>query len=278
MISKRIGLTTLLALLLPQLVYSQAISPDPDTPRPIQAFDSVFLEELTWLEVRDALRAGKTTVIIPTGGIEQNGPYLALGKHNYILRATTDRIARELGDALVAPIVPFVPEGEIDPPTGHMRYPGTVSVRAVTFHYLLVDIAQSLRVHGFKHIILIGDSGGNQQGMGAVAGELAAEWAEVGTTIHYIPEYYDNPRWALWLRGRGVNEIDEGLHDDVRHSAIMMTVDPMTVRMPQRMAKDLFSINGVELAPAERTIALGHDLVAYQAEVTVKAIRRAIAN
>src|SRR5437867_8753501 len=132
------------------------MTPDPDMPRPIDAVDSVFLEELTWLEVRDAMRAGRTTVIIATGGIEQNGPYLALGKHNYILRATTEAIARKLGNALVAPIVPFVPEGDIDPPSGHMRYPGTISVQQETFKTLLIDIAASLRAHGFQHIILIG--------------------------------------------------------------------------------------------------------------------------
>ncbi|HKA07357.1 MAG TPA: creatininase family protein, partial [Gemmataceae bacterium] len=95
--------------------------PPPDAKRPIEALDSVFIEELTWMEVRDALKAGKTTVLIPTGGVEQNGPYLATGKHNYVLRATTEVIARKLGNTLVAPTVAFVPEGDIDPPTSHMK-------------------------------------------------------------------------------------------------------------------------------------------------------------
>ena len=254
----------------------QAASPDPETLRPIEAYDTVFLEEMTWLEVRDAMRAGKTTAIIATGGIEQNGPYLALGKHNYILQATTDRIARQLDDALVAPIVPFVPEGDIDPPSGHMRYPGTISVRAATFKMLLVDIAESLRAHGFEHIVLIGDSGGNQEGMKEVAAQLTEEWSPAGTTIHFIPEYYDNPRWIEWLQARGIEEVNEDLHDDVRHSAIMMVVDPMTVRMPQRLVAGKFSINGVDLAPVDETVALANDLIDYQATVTVEAIRQAI--
>jgi creatinine amidohydrolase len=270
------GMVVVLALLAPRGASTQPTSPDLDTPRPIDAYDSVFLEELTWMEVRDAMRSGKTTAIIPTGGIEQNGPYLATGKHNYIIRATADRIARDLGDALVAPVVPFVPEGDIDPPTGHMRFPGTISVRPETFRSLLVDIAGSLRTHGFEHIILIGDSGGNQEGMKQVAEELGAKWAGSGTTIHYIRSYYDNPRWNEWLAAHGVTEVDQGLHDDVRHSAIMMTVDPMTVRLAQRMKKGLFSINGVELAPAERTVALAEDLIAYQSSVTVAAIRKSI--
>jgi creatinine amidohydrolase/Fe(II)-dependent formamide hydrolase-like protein len=232
----------------------------------------VFIEELTWLEVRDALRAGKTIGIIATGGVEQNGPYLATGKHNVILRATTEAIARKLGNALVAPIVPFVPEGEIDPPSGHMRYPGTISVREETFRALLTDLARSLKVHGFEHVILLGDSGGNQVGMLAVAESLGREWEGTGCSVHFIPEYYDNARWASWLRERGVQEVDEGLHDDVRHSAIMALVDPTTIRAVQRREKGLFSINGVPLDPLEETLRLARRLVDYQAEVTVEAI------
>src|SRR4051812_10154976 len=142
-----------------------AMTPDPNTPRPIEALDTVFVEEMTWMEVRDALKAGKTTVLVPTGGVEQNGPYLATGKHNYILRATSEAIARKQGNCLIAPIVAFVPEGDIDPPSGHMKFPGTISLTEDTFQRLLIDICASLQAHGFRHIVLIGDSGGNQQGM-----------------------------------------------------------------------------------------------------------------
>jgi creatinine amidohydrolase/Fe(II)-dependent formamide hydrolase-like protein len=251
----------------------QAASPDPDAPRPIDALDTVFLEEMTWMEVRDALRQGMTTAIVATGGVEQNGPYLVTGKHNVILRATTEAIARELGNALVAPIVPFVPEGEIAPPSGHMRYPGTISVRESTFRALLTDIVRSLKTHGFREIILLGDSGGNQEGMAAVAETLAGTWAGSGTGIHFIPEYYDNPRWKAWLEARGIVETDEGLHDDVRHSVIMALVDPAFIRMEARRSSGLFHINGVELDPLDETLALAQDLVAYQARVTADAIR-----
>ena len=145
------------------------IRPDPDAPRPIPVRDTVFMEDMTWMEVRDAMRAGKDTAIVATGGIEQNGPYLVAGKHNVVLRATTEAIARKLGNALVAPIVPFVPEGDIDPPTLHMRYPSTISVTEGTYRALLAEICACLRTHGFRRIVLIGDSGGNQKGMEAVA-------------------------------------------------------------------------------------------------------------
>src|SRR6266436_6429961 len=184
-----LSLTLLLAAWLAAL--PDPVRPDPQSPRPIAAVDSVFIEDLTWMEVRDALQAGKDTVIVATGGVEQNGPYLVTGKHNVVLRGTTDAIARMLGNTLVAPIVPFVPEGDIDPPTLHMLYPGTISVSEATFQALLTDICASLKTHGFRRIILIGDSGGNQEGMKAVAAALSAKWKGSPCRIVFIAEYYN---------------------------------------------------------------------------------------
>jgi creatinine amidohydrolase len=243
--------------------------------RPIEAIDTVFTEEMTWMEVRDAIASGKTTVIVATGGVEQNGPYLATGKHNYILRATTQSIARRLGNALVAPIVPFVPEGDVDPPSGHMRYPGTISVSEATFEALLSDICASLRAHGFKDIVLLGDSGGNQLGMQHVADELSARWAN-GTHVHFIAEYYDYNEVADWLEKEGMHQTSEGLHDDLAVTAILMTVDPNLVRMKERGAAGKFSINGVELAPAAKTIELGKRIIDFRANATVRVIERAV--
>jgi creatinine amidohydrolase/Fe(II)-dependent formamide hydrolase-like protein len=250
-------------------------SPDPNMARPIDGYDTVFLEEMTWLEVRDAMRAGKRTVILATGGIEMNGPYLALGKHNYVLRATTEAIARELGDALVAPIVAFVPEGNIDPPTGMMRYPGTISLTKATFKALLTEIAQAMRAHGFEQVILIGDSGGNQEGMKEVAAELTTAWGPApSTTIHYIAEYYDYPGLTRYLETLGVHEVDEGHHDDIGISSQMAVVDPRTVRYEQRVKAGRASINGVSLVPLEKTLALGRQAVGWRARTTVAAIRK----
>lgn len=249
-------------------------SPDPASPRPIPVMDTVFLEEMTWMEIRDALAAGKTTVIVATGGLEQNGPYLATGKHNYVLRATTQAIARKLGNALVGPIVPFVPEGNIDPPSGHMRYPGTISVRESTYEALLKDICGSLKTHGFKEIVLIGDSGGNQTGMKNVASELNARWSDGLTQVRYVEEYYDYPAVAKWLESEGIKQVPEGLHDDFAITAMMMTVDPNTVRMKERGAAGKFSINGIDLAPAPKTIEWGKRIIEFRADATVKALEQ----
>src|SRR5262245_29959436 len=191
-----------------------AATPDPNAPRPIAAVDTVFIADMTWMEVRDAMRAGKDTVIVATGGVEQNGPYLAAGKHNVILRATTDAIARKLGNALVAPIIGFVPEGGIDPPTEHMRYPSTVSLSEDTYRRLLTDVCSCYRTHGFREIVLIGDSGGNQKGMQAVADELNTKWAGGKTRLHFIASYYSYGPLKQWLQSQGIKQTDEGLHDD----------------------------------------------------------------
>lgn len=252
------------------------MTPDPNGPRPIDALDTVFVEEMTWMEVRDAMRAGKDTVIVATGGVEQNGPYTAAGKHNYVLRGTTEAIARALGDALVAPIVGFVPEGDIDPPTGHMKYPSTVSVTMATYEKLLTDICASFRTHGFEHIVLIGDSGGGaQDGLKAVARRLSDEWKDTKTRVYYVPEYYNHGAVDKWLKTQGIHSKPEGLHDGFGMTATLMAVDPTVIRMRQRIAAGKFHIDGVQLSPAAKTIELGKKIIDFRARAAVKAIRAA---
>ena len=256
-----------------------------DTARPIAGTNTLLIEEMTWMEVRDALAEGMTTVIVGTGGVGQNGPYVAAGKHNFVLSATTVAIARELGDALVAPIVKFVPEGSIDPPSGHMRYHATISVRQETFEALLTDIVGSLAAHGFTDIVLIGDSGGNTRGMQNVAERLNAEWADGAARVHHIGEYYTEDIYSCdFLKEElGIfQQPDECVatrneyHDDYHYSSIIATTDPERIRARQRQDAGLFSINGVSLDPLEQTIENGRRLVQYRAEITARAIRRAI--
>src|SRR3954465_14255005 len=126
------------------------------------AQDSYYLEDYTWPELKERMLAGTDTIIIPTGGTEQNGPHIAIGKHNWIAHYTSGEIARELGQAVAAPVLAYVPEGGISPPEGHMLFPGTISVRDEAFAMILEDAARSFRQEGFKHICFIGDHGGNQ--------------------------------------------------------------------------------------------------------------------
>lgn len=259
-----------------QLSQPAALAPDLDAPRPIEALDTVFMEEMTWMEARDAIAAGKTTAIVATGGVEQNGPYLPTGKHNYILRAIMQVVARRLGNALICPIVPFVPEGDIDPPTGHMCYPGTISVSEATYESLLNDICGSLRAHGFKDIVLLGDSGGNQEGLQRVAARLMEQW-KGGVRLHYVPDYYNYEAVGQWLEREGIHQMPEGLHDDFAVTAMLMAIDPNLARMKERGAAGKFSINGIDLAPATKTIEWGKKIIDFRANATVKAIEQALA-
>ncbi len=250
-----------------------------DAPNPLPPVSTVWLEEMTWMDVRDALKAGKTTVIIPTGGIEPNGPWLALGKHNYVLRANCDAIARKLGNALCAPIIALVPEGSIDPQRGHMLSPGTISMREETFQMLLTDVAHSLKMHGFQNIVFIGDSGGNQAGQRAVAERLNAQFGRSPVVAH-IQEYYDYPGVTKRLSDddtlKGMKS--EGLHDDPVISLNMFITDPSSVRYDARVKAGKASFNGVSIADKASALAIAKKIVELRSDATVAAIKKAIAN
>jgi len=249
-----------------------------DTPNPLPAPNTVWIEEMTWMDVRDALASGKTTAIIPTGGVEPNGPWLVTGKHNYVLTANCDAIARELGDALCAPILPFVPEGGIEPQTGHMTSPGTISLRQETFEASLADMARSLKAHGFDQIVFIGDSGGNQRGMRTVAERLDAEWGSEASA-HYIAEYYDYGTVAAHMREHGlVPGESDGLHDDPVITLNMFIADPSSVRFEERLRTRQAVINGFSIADRERSLELAREIVDFRARVTAEAIRASVSS
>jgi creatinine amidohydrolase/Fe(II)-dependent formamide hydrolase-like protein len=250
-----------------------------DTPNPLPTPDTVWMEEMTWMDVRDAQKAGKNTVIIATGGIEPNGPWLALGKHNYVLRANCDAIARKLGNALCAPIVPFVPEGGIEPKSSHMLTVGTISLEEATFEALLTDIVRSYKAHGFENIVLIGDSGGNQEGMKAVADKLNSQWNAKPAVVH-IQEYYAYNTVDQLLKDMGVIKPEmksDQLHDDPGITMNMMVADPNSVRWQQRVKAGKATINGVSIADKAKALEIGKKIVDMRATNTVAAIQKALA-
>src|SRR5205814_6420385 len=151
---------------------------------------TVYLEELTWTELRDQVQAGATTVLVPIGGTEQNGPAMVLGKHNVRAHVLAGKIAAGLGHALVAPVVAYVPEGSVNPPTAHMRFPGTITIPDAAFEATLESAARSFRLHGFRDIVFIGDHGGYQANLRTVAQRLSREWAATSARVHAIEEYY----------------------------------------------------------------------------------------
>lgn len=242
--------------------------------RPIDLHDSVWIEDLTMLEVRDLIKAGSTTALILTGGIEENGPYLTTGKHNNVLKATGESIARALGKTLVAPIVTLEPGNPQRPNLS----PGTIVLSRATYVAVLTDMAQSLKSQGFTDVVLLGDSGGNLTPMKEAAAALNTAWAGSGARAHFIPEYYNYADVEHFEQTElGIHETLEGLHDDYYISAIIATVTTDGIRMPERVKAGKFVINGVPLAPIEKTIANGRRIVEFRTRVTVEAIRKSMA-
>jgi len=245
-----------------------------DMPRPIDMRDTLWIEDLTVLEVRDLIKAGKTTALILTGGIEENGPYLTTGKHNNVLRAMGDPIARALGNALIAPIVTLEPGNP-----ERIRMPGTVVLSPDTFKAVVSDMSVSLKTQGFKHIVLLGDSGGNIKPLTEAAEALNAKWKAAGSDVraYSIPEYYNYGEVEEFEKTTlGIHEQMEGLHDDYYISAIIAVHDPNGVRMPERVKAGKFAINGVSLAPIEKTVENGKKIIAFRTGKTVAAIKKAI--
>ncbi len=246
-----------------------------DFPRPIAAADNVWIEELTVLEIRDLLREGTTTALILTGGIEENGPYLTTGKHNHVMRVMGESIARRLGNALAAPIVTIEPGNP-----ENARSPGGIRLSPETFQAVLRDMATSLKAQGFTDIFLLGDNGGSRRSLAAVAEELADAWRGQGVVIAHIPEYYNYDDVLAYQRDvLGVDEDPrlERLHDDYYITSIIMNDNPEYVRLQQRIDAGKASINGISILPAEQAIEHGRRLIEFRTDVTVEAIKKAMA-
>jgi len=243
--------------------------------------DSVFIDDLTWTELRDAIQSGWTTVVLPTGGTEQNGPHMALGKHNVRVRVLSERIARALGKTLVAPVLAYVPEGGLAPPTGHMRFAGTITLGDPLFQRVLESAARSMRVHGFRDIVLLGDSGPNQPGQQAVAARLNRQWATTPVRVHAMDAYYraSTEGFREILRARGYGEAEIGIHAGLADTSLMLALDPRLVRI-DRLARDpgAATTDGVEGDPRRASAALGQLGVEVIVSRTVQAVQRAIAH
>lgn len=239
---------------------------------------TVRIENLTWTELRDAVHAGKTTILIPIGGTEQSGPYVALGKHNERVRVLSKRIAEGLGNALVAPVVAYVPEGSYAPPTSHMRFPGTITVPDDVFEKTLESAANSFKIHGFTHVVFLGDHGGYQNDLRRVVAQLNKSWAGSGARAFVPPEYYgtSSSGYAQILRQRGYRDDEIGTHAGLADTSLLLAVAPQMVRLDAlRKALKLGPADGVYGGDPRRSSAaigqLGVDAIVSK---TIDAIRK----
>lgn len=238
----------------------------------------VTLNDLTWMEIRDRIRQGHTVALIPTGGTEQNGPHMILGKHNYIAAHNAEAIARQLGNALVTPVIQYVPEGRIEPPDEHMRFSGTLSVPDTVFEGLLEATARSLKAHGFKLICLIGEHGFNQAGQAKVAEKLNREWRDEGDVqVLQVSDYYSDNGQIATLLSQGYSLKDIGNHAGIRDTSELWAIKPEGIR-PNKLAsgtKRNYLKTGVSGNPKRASSKLGQEMLSLKIKAAVRQIRQA---
>jgi creatinine amidohydrolase/Fe(II)-dependent formamide hydrolase-like protein len=232
---------------------------------------SVFIEELTSPEVRDAIAAGAHTAIYYAGSTEQNGPHMVTGKHNTIARHVAGQIAARLGNALVYPVMPFAPTGDAVTKTGHMRFPGSITVSDETFAAVARDVATSARAAGFSHVVLMGDHGGGQKALEKVAADLDREWAGKGPRVHYVPDVYfgAEKRVREYLEARG---LPTGAHAGIPDTSQLLFLDERSIRRDRMQPGN--PDNGVDGDPRQASAELGRVFIEFKVEAVVARIRK----
>lgn len=237
----------------------------------------VFIENMTWTEVRDALAAGTTSAIIYTGSTEQNGPHMAIGKHNWIAHHVAGRIARELGNALAYPVLPFAPTGGLEPRSGHMRFPGSVTLRSASYAAVVRDVALSALASGFRNVFLMGDHGGGQDDLKRVAAELDRDWSARGAHVYHVADLYFKSREAnrAYLSARGMAP---GEHAGVEDTSELMYLDTggRWIRRGRLAASNAGDEprTGVLGDPTRASPQLGEVFIRHKVDSAVAQIRR----
>ena len=241
---------------------------------------SVYIEEMSSSELRDRIAAGTTTILIPIGGTEQNGPHMALGKHNVRARVLARQIAQRLGNTVVAPVIAYVPEGSIHPPVAHMRFTGTISIPDATFESLLEATARSFKQHGFHDVVFLGDHGGYLKNEEHVATRLNREWlADPNCRVHALLDYYriTQTAYVADLRSRGFTDAEIGTHAGLADTALAMAIDKSLVRANALASNTKPSErDGVYGDPRRATTELGQLGVQRIVDSSVAAIRALI--
>ena len=211
-------------------------------------------------------------------------PSSPAGVHSRAWRVLTQpraqAIARKMGHTLVAPIVTLEPGR----PDGERVAPGSVFLSQATYRAVLTDMAMSLKGMGFKNVVLMGDSGGNQGAMKEVAATLDEKFKAAGTRFYFIPEYYDYASVQKMLQSSGIPEkIEIGasqgsdqIHEEYGIDALMALYDPRTIRIDERTKANRATINGVSLLPMSKTLEMAKKIVELRATLTVNAVNKAM--
>lgn len=253
-----------------------AVSPLAAQERP-DPYAAPYMESMTWTEIRDAIAGGKKVAIIPTGGTEQNGPHMVMGKHNYIVTFAAGLLAQRLGNALIAPTLQYVPEGDYNRP-GFGDKPGVISLLEPAYEKVLDAAVRSLKVHGFTDIILIGDSGPNQRGMANIAKALNAEWAGSGVRVHALTDYYEQGRILIrdYLnKTYGWSEQVVGSHAGTSDTSQLLYVFAQGIRTDKLAPNGGSPDAGVQGDPTKASAAIGKIAIDFKVNAALSQFRAA---
>jgi len=185
--------------------------------------DVVELELLTHTEVTERMKAGVTSVLIANGGTEERGPHNILGGHTIMARATAIDVAHQLGNALVAPVLPI--DVAATGVTDGTNTPGGLTVPPEVFKQVKTAEIRSMAWSGFKHIFVMGDHGGGQRQMKEAAEEMDKEFSPRGIRVHYVPDFYskyqDDVQMYLYE-----HKLPVGGHGAVMDTSKMLFLEP----------------------------------------------------
>lgn len=239
----------------------------------------VALEAMTTVELAHRVAQGTSTVLIPIGGTEQNGAHMVLGKHNLRAQRLAELVARRLGRAVVAPVIAYVPEGDVDAPGGHMGAAGTITAPVPAFEATVEWAARSLCRHGLHDVVLLGDHGGYQASLARVAARVSATGENAGRPacrVHALPQYYraQTAELAQWLLDQGFTRAEIGEHAGLADTLLALGVDPALVRQEQL---DAAPSEGVRGDPRRADRRLGEQAVIRVIDSTVAAIQERLA-
>jgi creatinine amidohydrolase/Fe(II)-dependent formamide hydrolase-like protein len=196
-----------------------AVAPVAGAAGKARAQDRVDLELMTWVEVKAAIAQGKTTALVYNGGTETRGPQAVNGGHTLVAHAKVVAIARALGNAIAAPVLPFSPN------SANAELPGTIGITPATFQQINQEIAEQLIGNGFRNVVLMGDHGGGQKQLAEVAKVLDARYASQGIRVVYCDDAYDksNADFDAYIASKGLSP---GGHASINDTSEMMFLEP----------------------------------------------------
>ncbi len=110
------------------------------------------MEEMTWPEIAQAARDGRTLVFI-VGSIEQHGPHLPVGTDWFIPAGVMLRVAERV-NAVLAPVMPYGFKSKPQSGGGE-SFPGTFSLNGATVIQVVRELLGAFIRKGFKKIFVL---------------------------------------------------------------------------------------------------------------------------